>query len=64
MKHDQETSFTAEQTNAADAAQALVDLLRAAPLNPKQMERFHLLLGRTTAASRKLMDALDLLHED
>jgi hypothetical protein len=64
MKHEQDASFTVEQANAADAAQALVDLLRAAPLKPNQMERFHLLLGRTTDASLKLIDALDLLTDD
>lgn len=52
MTHEQDDSFTAEQTHAANAAQALVDLLRAAPLKPNQMERFHLLLGRSTDAAR------------
>ncbi|MDF9778887.1 hypothetical protein [Pseudomonas baetica] len=64
MKHELDASITAEQTKAADAAQSLVDLLRAAPLKPNQMERFHLLLGRTTDAARNLIDALDMLTED
>jgi hypothetical protein len=64
MKHELDASITAEQTKAVDAAQSLVDLLRAAPLKSNQMERLHLLLGRTTDAARKLIDALDMLTED
>lgn len=64
MPHKLEASMTSEQAKAADAAQALVDLLRAAPLNPREMDRFHLLLGRTTDAARKLIDAMDMLTEN
>lgn len=63
MKDLQAVSTIAEQAKAADAAQAFVDLLRAAPIKPNQMERFHLLLGRTNDAARNLMDALDVLSE-
>ncbi|MDF9778954.1 hypothetical protein [Pseudomonas baetica] len=52
--------MTPKQTEAADAAQALADFLRTAPLEPADVDRILMLIKRTTSAASEFVDALEL----